>query len=74
MVIQQTITIGSRELRKTYSDNNKMLIQDETNIEYSEAVDPLNSPYTYVESENDIPPRKLAPEEQLELLGVAPNI
>ncbi len=54
MVTQETIIVGSRELRKTYSDDNKMIIQVETNFEYSEAIDPIDSPYTYVESDNEI--------------------
>lgn len=42
-------------LYKTYSDNNKMIIQVETGIEYSEAIDVYPIRYTYIESENDIP-------------------
>lgn len=33
----------------------KMIIQLQTGIEYSEAIDVENAPYTYVESENKIP-------------------
>ena len=38
-------------LYRTYSDEGKMLIQNETGIEYSEAVDVENAPYTYTESD-----------------------
>lgn len=41
-------------LYKTYSDNNKMILQVETGIEYSEAIDVYPVKYTYIESENDI--------------------
>jgi hypothetical protein len=41
-------------LYKTYSDNNKMIIQVETGIEYSEAIDVYPIRYTYIETENDI--------------------
>lgn len=42
------------KLYRTYSDNGKMIIQLQTSIEYSEAIDVENAPYTYVESEKDI--------------------
>ena len=41
-------------LYRTYSDANKMILQVETGIEYSEAIDVENAPYTYVETENNI--------------------
>lgn len=40
-------------LYRTYSDENKMIIQNETGYEYSEAVDVEGAPYTY--SESNIP-------------------
>lgn len=73
MIVQETITVGSRELRKSYSDNGKYIIQVETNIEYSEAIDPLDSPHTYTETDTDIPTPILTPAEQLEVLGVDPD-
>lgn len=41
-------------LYRTYSDSNKYILQVETGIEYSEAIDVENAPYTYIESVNDI--------------------
>ena len=41
-------------LYRTYSDTGMMLLQNETGIEYSDAVDIENAPYTYSESENPI--------------------
>lgn len=53
MLKQETIIVNGRELIKTYSDNNKYIIQNETGIEYMEAVDVPNK-YTYTESEREI--------------------
>lgn len=36
-------------LYKTYSDSGKYILQLQTGIEYSEAIDVENAPYTYVE-------------------------
>lgn len=41
-------------LYRTYSDAGKYLIQNETGIEYTEAIDIEDAPYTYSESENYI--------------------
>lgn len=53
MIKQETIFVNERELVKTYSDSGKYVIQNETGIEYAEAVDIPNK-YTYIESEEDI--------------------
>lgn len=53
MIKQETIFVNGRELVKTYSDSGKYIIQNETGIEYTEAVDIPNK-YTYIESEEDI--------------------
>lgn len=37
-----------------YSDSNKVMIQVETNNEYSDAIDILPCRYTYIESEKEI--------------------
>ena len=42
------------KLYRSYSDNGKMIIQLQTGIEYSEAIDVENAPYVYVETEHDI--------------------
>ena len=41
-------------LIRTYSDNNKYIIQQPTGIEYSEAIDIETASYTYVESDKEI--------------------
>lgn len=42
----------------TYSDEGYMLLQNETGIEYSEAIDVENAPYTYTETGNKIEEEK----------------
>lgn len=39
------------KLFRTYSDEGRMIIQNETGIVYSEAIDIEGAPYTYSESE-----------------------
>ena len=39
------------KLYRTYSDEGKRLIQNETGIVYDEAIDVETAPYTYTESE-----------------------
>ena len=43
------------KLYKTYSDNNKIIHKIGTNEEYDIAIDIENSPYTYEETDKDIP-------------------
>lgn len=54
MLKQETITINGRQLIKTYSDCNLLIIQNETGIKYAEAIDIPNK-YTYTESNEEIP-------------------
>lgn len=39
------------KLYRTYSDQNKYILQLPTNIKYGEAIDVENAPYTYVETD-----------------------
>lgn len=39
------------KLFRTYSNENRKLIQNETGIVYSEAIDIEGAPYTYIESD-----------------------
>ena len=41
-------------LFRSYSDEGYTLIQNETGIEYSEAIDIEGAPYTYTETKNKI--------------------
>lgn len=53
MIKQEKIFVNGRELIKTYSDNNKYIIQNETGAKYAEAIDIPNR-YTYTESDENI--------------------
>lgn len=53
MIKQEIIVANGKQLTKTYSDNNKFIIQNETGAIYTEAIDIPNK-YTYTESEEDI--------------------
>lgn len=52
-------------LIRTYSDSGHYIIQDETGIEYSEAVDPEKMGRTYTESERIIEGFEAVPEESM---------
>ena len=60
-------------LIRTYSDSGHYIIQDETGIEYSEAVDPEKMGRTYTESDRVIegfevvPEKSRMPEEEQEM-------
>lgn len=58
----QTLSDGT-VLVKSYSDTNHYIIQDETGIEYSEAVDPEKMGRTYTESDRVIEGFEAVPEE-----------
>lgn len=51
MIVTENITIGGRELVRTYSDARLMIKQDGTEIVYTEAVDPIGSGRTYTETD-----------------------
>jgi hypothetical protein len=55
-------------LNRTYSDEGKMIIQNETGIEYAEAIDVENAPYTYSESTNNVETEELSAEEALDII------
>lgn len=54
MIKQETIIVNGRELVKTYSDNGKFIIQNETGGKFTEAIDIPNK-FTYSESDENIP-------------------
>lgn len=41
-------------LYRTYSDSGMMILQNETGVEYSEAIDVEGAPYTYSETDKPI--------------------
>lgn len=54
MLKQEKTIINNKELLHTYSDNNKYILQVETNVEYNEAYDVIPCKYTYKETEETI--------------------
>lgn len=42
------------KLYRTYSDAEMMIRQNETGVEYAEAIDVEGAPYTYIETETPI--------------------
>ena len=54
MIKQEKVTINNKELLHTYSDNNKYILQVETDVEYNEAYDVIPCKYTYTETEEEI--------------------
>ena len=53
------------KLFRTYSDDGKFIIQNETGITYDEAIDVEDAPYTYTESDVDF---ELTAEEVLDII------
>ena len=56
------------KLLRTYSDDGKCIIQNETGIVYEEAIDVEDAPYTYTESTEDIQTEELTAEEALAII------
>lgn len=54
MLKQEKITMNNKELLHTYSDNNKYILQVETNAKYGEAYDVIPCKYTYKETKEEI--------------------
>ena len=54
MIVTEKIKINGRTLVRTYSDEGYYILQKETGIEYAEAVDIENAPYTYEETNKKI--------------------
>ena len=52
-------------LYRTYSDEGRDIIQNETGIVYTEAIDVENAPYTYTESDED---KELTAEEAMAVI------
>ena len=59
MIVEELIFDG--KLIKRYSDARFLIRQDQTGIDYPEAIDVVNAPYTYTET--DIPIEQPEPEE-----------
>lgn len=53
-------------LYRTYSDAGMMIRQNETGVEYAEAIDVEGAPYAYTETETPIETPKMTTEERLQ--------
>ena len=56
------------KLYRTYSGANFMIRQEQTGVEYAEAIDVENSNYTYTETETPIESEELTDTETLNIL------
>ena len=64
MIVQTTKEINGVMYSYTYSDSGFMIERD--GVEYSEAVDVTDAPYTYTETETPIETPKMTTEERLQ--------
>lgn len=73
-MIQRKLYIQRKDgvkLYRTYSDTGMMIRQNETGVEYAEAVDVADAPYTYTETETPIKTPEMTTEEMLAELEAA---
>lgn len=61
MIIQEIVVVNNRQLKHTYSSENKYIRQIETGVVYNEAYDTLKSNYNYLELDMEIEP-EITPE------------
>ena len=54
------------KLYRTYSDTGRMILQNETGVDYTEAIDVEGASYTYTETEMPIETSELTTEERLQ--------
>ena len=54
------------KLYRTYSNIGMMIRQNETGVEYAEAIDVEGAPYTYTETETPIQTPEMTDEERLQ--------
>lgn len=54
------------KLYRTYSDAGMIIRQNETGMEYAEAIDVEGAPYTYTETETPIETPQMSTEERLQ--------
>lgn len=64
MIVTESITIDGRQFVKNYSGAGFYIRQEQTGVEYSEAIDVENSAYTYVETDKPIESDTMTETEQ----------
>lgn len=70
MIIKEFYKIRADEVKlyRTYSDEGRQILQNETGIIYTEAIDVENAPYTYTESGEPAEDAELTAEEALAII------
>ena len=66
MIVEEIIE--GRNLIRRYSDEGMLIRQDQTGILYGEAIDMINSVYTYTETDIPIENEEITAEEALDIL------
>lgn len=54
MIQTENLTINDREFKRTYSDEDFYILQEQTGIEYTEAIDVMTANYAYIETDKPI--------------------
>ena len=62
MIKQDILTLNNKDFIKTYSDIGHYILQVETGIKYSEAIDVMPIRYTYIETDEVIEVAEVAEE------------
>ena len=70
MIVKEEYKIRSDgvKLFRTYSDDNRKIVQNETGIVYAEAIDTENAPYTYSESAEFVEAEEMTADEALAII------
>lgn len=55
MIIQEIVTINDKQFKHTFSDANYYIQKEGTEEEYAEAFDVMDSEFTYIETDKQIP-------------------
>ena len=63
MIIQEIVTINNKQLKHTYSSEQKQIQQIETGAIYDEAYDTLKRSYNYIELDINIPDKQILEED-----------
>nr|WP_316621070.1 hypothetical protein [uncultured Ruminococcus sp.] len=66
MIITENLTIGEKSFTKKYSDKN-VYIENESGQQYVEAIDLVDYPHTYTETDVPIDDPDLSPESSSDL-------
>jgi hypothetical protein len=74
MIITETITINGKQFTKNYSNEGFYIQKVGTEEIYSEAIDPVDSGRTYIETDKLIEAEELTAENALDIIVKGANI